>query len=63
MVVEHDQNGIKPVTYEVLNAAGKLADSITALYFTNDADVDSKPHADDKSEQQTQTKPFHAPSH
>jgi electron transfer flavoprotein alpha subunit len=37
VVVEHDQSGIKPVTYELLNAAKKLAGSgkIIALYFTD----------------------------
>ncbi|MEK9627821.1 MAG: electron transfer flavoprotein subunit alpha/FixB family protein [Nitrospinota bacterium] len=42
VVVEHDQNGIKPVTFEVLNAAGKISESITALYFSSNPDVDSQ---------------------
>ncbi len=40
VVVEHDQNGIKPVTYEVINAARKISSSITAYYFSNDPKVD-----------------------
>ena len=37
VVVEHDQNGIKPVTYELLNAARKLAGTVNiiAVYFTD----------------------------
>ena len=37
VVVEHDQSGIKPVTYELLNAARKLAGTgkIIAVYFTD----------------------------
>jgi electron transfer flavoprotein alpha subunit len=37
VVVEHDQSVIKPVTYELLNAARKLAGTgkIIALYFTD----------------------------
>jgi electron transfer flavoprotein alpha subunit len=42
VVVEHDQSGIKPVTYELLNAAKKLAGSgkIIALYFTDAEEAD-----------------------
>ena len=42
VVVEYDHSGIKPVTYELLNAARKLADNrkIIALYFTDVEDVD-----------------------
>ena len=43
MVVEHDQNGIKPVTYEVLNAARNIGSSITAYYFSNNPEVDTRP--------------------
>ena len=42
VVVEHDQNGIKPVTYEVINAARKLNSSITAYYFSDDPHVDTQ---------------------
>ena len=42
VVVEHDQNEIKPVTYEVINAARKLTNSIIAYYFSNDAKVDAQ---------------------
>ena len=42
VVVEHDQNGIKPVTYEVINAARKISNSITAYYFSNDPKVDTQ---------------------
>jgi electron transfer flavoprotein alpha subunit len=42
VVVEHDKSGIKPVTYELLNAAKKLAGSgkIIALYFTDTEEAD-----------------------
>ncbi len=42
VVVEHDQSGIKPVTYELLNAARKLADTgkIIALYFAGAEEAD-----------------------
>jgi len=42
VVVEHDSSGIKPVTYELLNAARKLAGSgkIIALYFTDAEEAD-----------------------
>jgi electron transfer flavoprotein alpha subunit len=42
VVVECDQSGIKPVTYELLNAARKLADNrkIITLYFTDVENVD-----------------------
>ena len=42
VVVEHDQIGIKPVTYELLNAARKLAGTgkIIALYFTDTEEAD-----------------------
>ncbi len=42
VVVEHDQSGIKPVTYELLNAARKLAGTrkIIALYFTDTEEAD-----------------------
>ena len=42
VVVEHDENGIKPVTYEVINAARKISSSITAYYFSNDPKVDTQ---------------------
>ena len=42
VVVEHDQNGIKPVTYEVINAARKISNFITAYYFSNDLEVDTQ---------------------
>ena len=42
VVVEHDQNCIKPVTYEVLNAARKISSSITAYYFSSNAEVDPR---------------------
>ena len=37
--VEHDQNGIKPVTYEVLNAARNLPGLGSAYYFSNDGEA------------------------
>ena len=42
VVVEHDQSGIKSVTYELLNAARKLAGTgkIIAVYFTDAEDAD-----------------------
>ena len=42
VVVEHDQNVIKPVTYELLNAARKLAGNgkIIAVYFTDAEEAD-----------------------
>ena len=42
VVVEHDQNVIKPVTYELLNAARKLAGKgkIIAVYFTDAEEAD-----------------------
>jgi len=42
VLVEHDQSGIKPVTYELLNAARKLVGTgkIIALYFTDSKDAD-----------------------
>ncbi len=42
VVVEHDQSGIKPVTYELLNAARKLAGTgkIIAVYFTDAEEAD-----------------------
>ena len=43
VVVEHDRNGIKPVTFEVLNAARKIARSITAYYFSSNPEVDTQP--------------------
>jgi electron transfer flavoprotein alpha subunit len=43
VVIEHDQNGIKPVTFEVLNATRKLSDSVVAYYFSNNAEVDVDP--------------------
>ena len=45
VVVESDQNGIKPVTYELLNAARKLAGNgkIIAIYFTDEENVDESP--------------------
>jgi electron transfer flavoprotein alpha subunit len=45
VLVEYDHSGIKPVTYELLNAARKLADKgkIIALYFTDVENVDESP--------------------
>ena len=45
VLVEYDHSGIKPVTYELLNAARKLADkgNIIALYFTDLENVDESP--------------------
>ncbi len=43
VVVEHDQNAIKPVTFEVLNAARTIADSVIAYYFSDNAEVDVEP--------------------
>lgn len=43
VVVEHDQNGIKPVTYEVLNAAQNISSSIIAYYFSSDPEADPQP--------------------
>jgi electron transfer flavoprotein alpha subunit len=45
VVVEHDQSGIKPVTFELLNAAKKLAGSgkIIALYFTDTEEANGLP--------------------
>ena len=42
VVVEHDQSGIKQVTYELLNAARKLAvtGKIIAVYFTDADETD-----------------------
>ena len=42
VVVEHDQNVIKPVTYELLNAARKLEGTgkIIAVYFTDAEEAD-----------------------
>jgi electron transfer flavoprotein alpha subunit len=42
VVVEHDQGGIKPVTYELLDAAKKLigAGRIIAIYFTDTEEAD-----------------------
>ena len=42
VVVEHDQNVIKPVTYELINAARKLAGKgkIIAVYFTDAEEAD-----------------------
>ena len=34
VVVEHDQNGIKPVTNEILNAASNLGGFVIAYYFS-----------------------------
>jgi len=42
VVVEHDQNGIKPVTYEVINAARKISNFIMAYYFSNEPEVDAQ---------------------
>ncbi len=44
IVVEHDPSGIKPVTYELINAARKLAarGKITALYFTDVEEADGR---------------------
>jgi electron transfer flavoprotein alpha subunit len=43
VVVENDHRGIKPVTYELLNAARKLAENvkIIALYFTDLENIDN----------------------
>ena len=34
VVVEHDQNGIKPVTNEILHAASNLGRFVIAYYFS-----------------------------
>ena len=39
VVVEHDHNGIKPVTYEVLNAARNFPGLVSAYYFSNDGEA------------------------
>tara|TARA_Y100001936_G_C16088101_1_gene683455 strand:- start:1391 stop:2392 length:1002 start_codon:yes stop_codon:yes gene_type:complete len=39
VIVEYDQNGIRPVTFEVINAARKISKSIIAYYLTNDPKV------------------------
>lgn len=55
VLIEHDQSGIKPVSYEVINAARKLADlragQVIAFYFTHDKEADELPliqHGADK---------------
>jgi len=42
VVIEHDQNGIKPVTYEILKAASSLAGFVVAYYFSDSQDIDAK---------------------
>ena len=42
VVVEHDQNSIKPVTYEILQVASRLANSVTAYYFSGSRETDPK---------------------
>ena len=43
VVVEYDHNGIKPVTYEVLNAARNIPGLVIAYYFTNDEELNLQP--------------------
>lgn len=43
VVVEHDQNGIKPATYEVLSAARKWAGSVIACFFSSSRNVEAQP--------------------
>ena len=43
VVVEHDENIIKPITFEIINAARKIASSITAYYFSSNPEIDSQP--------------------
>jgi len=43
VVVEYDHNGIKPVTYEVLNAARNIPGLVIAYYFTNDEEPNLQP--------------------
>ena len=40
VVVEHDQNGIKPVTKEILHAARNLGGSVIAYYFSESQKTD-----------------------
>ena len=40
VVVEHDRNGIKLVTYEILQAASGLAGSVIAYYFSESREMD-----------------------
>jgi len=42
VVVEHDQNGIKPVTYEILQTANRLAGCVIAYYFSNSVEIDAQ---------------------
>ena len=42
VVVEHDQNGIKPVTNEILNAASKLGGYVIAYFFSESEKKDSQ---------------------
>lgn len=42
VVVEHDQNGIKPVTNEILSAASKLGGFVIAYYFSESQQKDSQ---------------------
>ena len=42
VVVEHDQNGIKPVTQEILHAASKLGGHVIAYYFSESQKKDGQ---------------------
>jgi len=42
VVVEHDHGEIKPVTYEILNAASGLSGLVIAYYFSEIQDIDTK---------------------
>ena len=42
VVVEHDKNGIKPVTNEILHAARKLGGYVIAYYFSESEKKDGK---------------------
>ena len=46
MLIEHDQGVIKPVSFEILSAARKLADEMSgkviAFYFSNVASLEAE---------------------
>ena len=46
VLIEHDQGAAKPVSFEVLSAARKLADQVSgkviALYFSNLASLEAE---------------------
>ena len=46
VLIEHDQGAVKPVSFEVLSAARKLADQVSgkviALYFSNLASLEAE---------------------